>query len=478
MKKYKNYIGGRWVEPKGGKYSENLNPANTDEVLGMFPLSTIDDVKMAVDAAKEAFKIWSKVPGPERGRILYKFADLLEAAADEVGEILTKEEGKIFSEAKGEVMRAVVETRFIAGEASRLNGEHYPSVDASVDVVRRRIPLGPIGVITPWNFPVISPVRKISPALACGDTVVFKPATLTPWTGLKLTELYEQAGVPSGVINTVCGSGALIGSAIAESNGIKGITFTGSTHVGRLLSLACAKNFKKIQLEMGGKNPALVFDAEDIDEAASQIISAAFGSSGQRCTAVSRVIVSEQEHDALVVKMTKLLQSWTVGNGLDDGTKMGPLVSQDQIDTMERFMNIATEEKLKVVIGGSGVDSKTPGYYFAPTLVTGVSKDSPLAREEIFGPILSVIKVSNFEAGIELCNDTPYGLSSCVFTKSIQRAKQFANGVEAGMIHINHGTASQPHVPFGGVKESGFGAYSIGPTAKEFYMIEKVVYTK
>lgn len=478
MENFKNFINGSWVEPDSGKYSENINPANTEEVLGMFPLSNQNDVQKAVQAAQEAFKTWSEVPGAERGKILYKFADLLEAAVDEVAEILTKEEGKIFGEAKGEVMRAVVETRYMAGEASRLNGEHYPSADSSVDVVRRRIPMGPVGVITPWNFPVVSPVRKISPALACGDTVVFKPATATPWTGLKLTELYAQAGVPAGVINTICGSGSVVGSAIAEAKQIKGITFTGSTGVGRSLSKTCAEDFKKIQLEMGGKNPALVFDAEDLDIAASQIVGAAFGSSGQRCTAVSRVIVSEFEHDELVDKMAVLLRQWSVGDGMDTSVKMGPLVSQDQIDTMERFMDIARKEKLQVVVGGTQVTSKNPGFYFAPTLVTGVKKDSPLAKEEIFGPILSVLKVSNFEEGIQLCNDTPYGLGSCVFTKTIQHAKQFSKVVEAGMIHINHGTASQPHVPFGGVKESGFGAYSIGPTAKEFYMIEKVIYTK
>jgi aldehyde dehydrogenase (NAD+) len=478
MENFKNFINGSWVEPESGKYSENINPANTDEILGMFPLSNRSDVDKAVKAAQEAFKSWSQVPGPERGRILYRFADLLEAAADEVAEILTKEEGKIFGEAKGEVMRAVVETRYMAGEASRLNGEHYPSSDASVDVVRRRIPLGPVGVITPWNFPVVSPVRKISPALACGDTVVFKPATATPWTGLKLTELYAQAGVPAGVINTICGAGSAVGSAIAEAKEIRGITFTGSTGVGRSLNRACAEDFKKIQLEMGGKNPALVFNAEDLDVVASQIVSAAFGSSGQRCTAVSRVIVSESEHDALVEKMVDLLKEWSVGDGMDSSVKMGPLVSQDQIDTMERFMEIAREEQLEVVIGGAQVESKNSGFYFAPTLVTGVTKDSPLAKEEIFGPILSVLKVNSFEEGMQLCNDTPYGLGSCVFTKTIQQAKQFAQKVEAGMIHINHGTASQPHVPFGGVKESGFGAYSIGPTAREFYMIEKVVYTK
>ena len=478
MEYYNNLICGEPSEPRGGEYRSNSNPANLDESIGEFPVSTPDDVREAVEAASDAFGDWASAPGPERGRILYRFADLLRDNTEKLARALTREEGKVIGEARGEVKRAIAETQFMAGEASRLNGEHYASEQPDVEITRRRIPMGPIAAITPWNFPIVTPVRKISPALAYGDTVVVKPAALTPLTALMLAELYHEAGVSPGVINVVMGSGSAIGDVLSGSPEIRGITFTGSTSIGKRIYANSVENLTKVQLEMGGKNPAFVYDAEDLDYAASQIVSAAFASAGQRCTAISRVIVSEHERDELVRKLEKLVGDIRVGDPLDESIDMGPLVSESQLETVERYVEQARKENAQVLVGGERARGPHDGYYYHPTLIAGIDRSSPVVLEEIFGPVLTVQTVSTFEEGIDVCNEPPYGLAGCVFTRNLAKAKAFLRTMDSGMVHVNHGTASQPHVPFGGVKESGFGAYSIGPTAREFYMNEKVVYLK
>ncbi|MFW5689282.1 MAG: aldehyde dehydrogenase family protein [Spirochaetota bacterium] len=475
-KEYKNYIGGEWLAPASGEYSELRDPGDQSSVLGRFPRGNKEETVLAIQAAHDAAPDWARTPPSTRASILMKFASLLEEHTDEVAEILTREEGKILSEAKGEVGRAVAETRFMAGEVFRTGGQGYPSEKPGGEVIRRRVPIGPVGIITPWNFPVVSPVRKISPALAYGDTVVFKPATLTPWTALRLTELYEEAGVPAGVLNTVCGSGREVGDTIVSSPLIRGITFTGSTGVGRAILAKSADTLTKVQLEMGGKNAALVFDADDLDIAAKEIVAAAYSSSGQRCTAISRVVVSDAEHDELVRKMKELAGAIRVGYGMDDSVQMGPLVSQEQIETSERYVKQAVADGATVVCGGERIESDKDGFYYAPTIVDDVKRDTALAREEVFGPVLAVLRASSFEEGVAICNDTPYGLAGCVFTRYLARAREFADQVVTGMVHINHGTASQPHVPFGGAKESGFGSFSIGPSAQDFYLGDKIVY--
>lgn len=475
---YGNYIGGRWIVPASGEYSDNTNPADPAEVLGRFASSTETDAAEAVKAARDSFPSWAETPGPERGKILFRFADLLEENEDELARTLTREEGKILRESLGEVRRAAVETRFMAGEASRITGEHFGSEKPGVEVFRRLESIGPVAVITPWNFPVVTPVRKISPALAYGNTVVFKPATLTPWSAVKLIELYEKAGVPPGVLNLITGRGAVTGDVICSAPEIRGITFTGSTGIGRRIYRMSAETFAKVQLEMGGKNPALVFDAEDLEEAAAQIVAAAFASAGQRCTAISRVIVSRAEHDSLVAALEKRIRDITLGDPLDEATGIGPLSSASQVETAEEYVGIARAEGADVVVGGERGNGPKSGYYYIPTLVTGVKRTSRLALEEIFGPVLSVLTAESFEEGLEICNDPVYGLAGCVFTRELRRARQFMRGMKSGMVHVNHGTASEAHVPFGGVKDSGYGAYSIGPTAKEFYMNDKVVYLK
>ncbi|MFW6368490.1 MAG: aldehyde dehydrogenase family protein [Spirochaetota bacterium] len=478
MEKYKNLISGEHRTPNTGKYADNLNPGDLSDTIGQFAASDRTDVQTAIEAASGAFPDWANVPGPDRGKILFRFADLLSEYSEELARMLSREEGKVLGESRGEVGRAIAETRFMAGEASRLNGEHYSSNDPDIEVMRRRIPLGPVAVITPWNFPIVTPVRKISPAVAYGDTVVFKPAALTPATALRLVELFWEAGVPPGVLNCITGAGSEIGDALSGSPEIRGITFTGSTTIGKRIYANSVDNLTKVQLEMGGKNPAFVYDAEDLDYAASQIVAAAFASAGQRCTAISRVIVSEHENDALLSKLEQRVKQLRVGDALDESVDMGPLVSSGQLETVEKYVDLARKEGARILFGGERANGPSRGYYYLPTLISDVRRDSPVALEEIFGPVLSVQTVSSFEEGLEMCNEPRYGLAGCVFTRYLAKAKTFLQSMNSGMVHINHGTASQPHVPFGGVKESGFGAYSIGPTAREFYMSDKVVYLK
>jgi len=478
MTEYRNFIGGEWVAPKSGRYKPNINPARIDETLGLFPLSGEEDVDAAIEAAESALKTWRQVPAGKRAAILYKFADLLEADADHLGRILTREQGKVLGESVGEVRRAAAEARFMAGEALRVVGETYPSETQGVWIQRRREPLGVVACITPWNFPVVTPVRKVAPALAYGNTVVLKPASETPWSAVRIVELLQQAGVPDGVVNLVMGSGGLVGQRLAESPAVRGVTFTGSTDVGTRIYQAAAGHMARVQLELGGKNPAIVFDAYDVREAAFEIVKAAFQCSGQRCTAISRVIVREDEAEALTEALVELVRSVVVGDGLRDGVTMGPLVSQAQLERVEEYIAIAREEGGTILTGGTRLPEAGNGYYFAPTLITGLSKESRLMREEIFGPVLPIYPVKSVEEAIEVANDVVYGLAASVFTRDLRVALALAENIETGMVHINHGTASQPHVPFGGVKHSGQGAYSIGATAKDFYTVDKIVYTR
>ncbi len=476
--KYNNFIGGVWTPPASGEYIDLRSPADTSDIFGSFAVSGPEDVLHAVEAAKKAFSGWTAMSGPERGRILYRFADLLELNRQDLAETLSREEGKTLSESVGEVGRAAAETRFAAGEASRMTGNHFVSDNPDVEIFLKKIPIGPVAVITPWNFPIVTPVRKISPALAYGNTVVFKPPTITPLSAIRLVELYREAGVPDGVINLILGPGAQTGDALSSHPDIRGITFTGSTSIGKRIYANSTQNLTKVQLEMGGKNPALVYHAENLEICADEIVRAAFSSCGQRCTAISRVVVSEEEHDELVTLMAKKVAEITVGDPRTPGVVMGPLVSQAQIETCESYVKIAEAEGCRIAVGGKRVEGLSAGYYFEATLIDGVKRTSPLALEEIFGPILSVITVSSFLEGLEVCNDPEFGLAGCVFSSEVSKAKKFISDMDSGMVHVNHGTASQAHVPFGGMKSSGFGAFSIGPTNSGFYTKDKVVYLK
>jgi aldehyde dehydrogenase (NAD+) len=477
---YTNVIGGRRVASGGGTHYTIRNPARPGERLAAFADSTREDATAAVDAADRAAAAWAATPGPQRGAILFRFAELLEASKTELARIVTLEQGKALVEAAGEVGRAAAEARFMAGEASRPTGLSFPSEKPGASCSTIAEPLGVVAAICPWNFPVVTPVRKIAPALAFGDTVVFKPAGLTPWSAVHLMDLFERAGLPPGVVNLITGSGAVVGEALVDDPRVRGITFTGSTRVGTQVYEAAARRLARVQLELGGKNPAVVVGCEDLDTAAREIVAAAFLCSGQRCTAISRVVVLDAQADALVQRILTEVGRIKVGNGLEPETTMGPLVSRTQLDTVDGYVRQGRSSGCQLLTGGGAlVDNvEENGYFYAPTVFDRVPRDSPLAREEIFGPVLPILRVADPDEAIAVANDTRYGLAAAVFTSRVSFIDEFSRRVQAGMIHVNHGTASQAHVPFGGVKESGQGAYSIGPSAREFFTNVKAVYVK
>jgi alpha-ketoglutaric semialdehyde dehydrogenase len=475
-----NLIGGAWMAASGDATYSIWNPARPGQCLGHFANSTPADVAAAVAAAAAAAADWASTPGPQRGAVLWRFAELLEESRSELARIITLEQGKALGEAGGEVGRAAAEGRFMAGEASRPIGSTYPSERPGLSCHTVAEPLGVVATISPWNFPVVTPVRKIAPALAWGNTVVFKPASLTPWSAAYLMTLLKRAGVPPGVVNLVTGSGSVAGEALVHDSRVHGISFTGSTGVGTHIYEGAARRLARVQLELGGKNPAVVIDCDDLDGAAREIVAAAFLCSGQRCTAISRVIVCEAQADALEERILDHVSRIEVGNGLEPGTTMGPLVSHGQLRSVDAYVRRGVESGCDLLTGGGALtqNPEQDGYYYAPTVFGQVPADSPLALEEIFGPVLPILRARRFEDAITIANSTRYGLAASLFTSRAGYIHDFAARVQAGMIHINHGTASQAHVPFGGVKESGQGAYSIGHTAREFYTNVKAVYVK
>lgn len=480
MPQHRNRIGATWVSASEGASYSIRNPARPGECVGRFANSTAVDVAAAVEAAASAAEDWAKRPGPQRGTILWRFAQLLEESRDELARIVTLEQGKALGEAAGEVGRAAAEARFMAGEASRPVGSTYPSERIGVSCHTAAEPLGVVAAISPWNFPVVTPVRKIAPALAWGNTVVFKPASLTPWSAVYLMELLDKAGVPPGVVNLVTGSGSIAGEALIHDPRVQGISFTGSSGVGTHIYSTAARRLARVQLELGGKNPAVVIDCEDLDGAAREIVAAAFLCSGQRCTALSRVIVSEGQADALVDRIVDHVSRIRIGDGLEPGTTMGPLVSLGQLRSVEQYVRNGVESGCVLVAGGRALadDPDREGYFHAPTVFDRVPADSPLALEEIFGPVLPILRVCDLEEAIAIANSTRYGLAASLFTSRLRYIHDFTRRVAAGMIHVNHGTASQAHIPFGGVKDSGQGAYSIGHTSREFYTNVKAVYVQ
>ena len=480
MQTHSNFISGKWVPPETGSYYSTHNPAHPAQALGEFPCSGRPDVEAAVSAAKQAFPAWAKTPGPQRGALLFRFAQLLEESKNELARIITLEQGKALGESAGEVSRAAVEARYMAGEASRPIGQTFPSERAGFSCHTVAEPLGVVAAISPWNFPVVTPVRKIAPALAFGNTVVFKPASLTPWSAVYLMQLLDKAGFPAGVVNLVIGPGSAIGDTLVADRNVQGITFTGSTSIGARVAEGAARRFASLQLELGGKNPAIVIDSNDLDGAAREIVSAAFLCSGQRCTALSRVIAGEAQADALIERLLHHVGRIKVGDGMSEGTTMGPLVGKAQFEIVAGYVRQGIDSGCAVLAGGRPLveNPDEEGYYYAPTVFDRVGPESPLAVEEIFGPVLPVIRVRDAEEAISIANGTPYGLAAAVFTSRQDLIQKFVAGIESGMVHINHGTASQAHVPFGGRRDSGYGAFSIGPTARDFYSKLKVVYVK
>ncbi|AXA39379.1 MULTISPECIES: aldehyde dehydrogenase family protein [Rhizobium] len=472
---YQNLIAGEWV---GSNATKNINPSDTNEVVGLYADGSADDTRNAIAAAKAAFPAWSRSGIWERHVILKKAGDEIMARKDELGALLAREEGKTLPEATGEVIRASQIFEFFAGEALRLAGEVLPSVRPNIGIEITREALGVIGIITPWNFPIAIPAWKIAPALCYGNTIVFKPAELVPACSWAIVDILHRAGLPKGVLNLIMGKGSVVGQAMLESPDVHGITFTGSTGTGRRVAAASIEHNRKFQLEMGGKNPMVVLDDADLNVAVEAAANSGFFSTGQRCTASSRLIVTEGIHDKFVAALTDKLKTLVVDNALKAGTHIGPVVDERQLKTDTDYIEIGRKEGAKLAFGGEVISRETPGFYLQPTLFTEATNQMRISREEIFGPVVSVIRVKDYDEALATANDTPFGLSAGIATTSLKHATHFKRNSEAGMVMVNLPTAGVDfHVPFGGRKGSSYGPREQGKYAAEFYTTVKTAYT-
>jgi aldehyde dehydrogenase (NAD+) len=475
MTLHHNLIAGEWVGSNG---VENINPSNTNEVVGLYATASADDAKTAIAAAKAAFPAWSRSGILERHAILKKTADEILARKEELGNLLAREEGKTLPEAIGETIRSAQIFDFFAGEALRLAGEVLPSVRPNIGVEITREPIGVIGIITPWNFPIAIPAWKIAPALCYGNTIVFKPAELVPGCSWAIVDILHRAGLPKGVLNLVMGKGSVVGQAMLDSPDLAGITFTGSTGTGKRVAASSIEHNRKFQLEMGGKNPMVVLDDADLTVAVEAAANSGFFSTGQRCTASSRLIVTEGIHDKFVAALTEKLKTLVVDDALKAGTHIGPVVDERQLATDTDYIAIGKQEGAKLAFGGETITRDNPGFYLQPTLFTEATNQMRISREEIFGPVASVIRVKDYEEALSVANDTPFGLSAGIATTSLKHATHFKRNSEAGMVMVNLPTAGVDfHVPFGGRKASSFGSREQGKYAAEFFTVVKTAYT-
>ena len=471
---HRNLIDGEWV---GGDAQPNINPSNTDDVVGEYARATRQDALAAVAAAKAAAVSWSRSGLMERHAVLRKAADELMARKDELGRLLSREEGKTLAEGIGETIRAGQIFDFFAGEALRLSGESVPSVRPGVGVEVTREAVGVVGIITPWNFPIAIPAWKIAPALCYGNAVVLKPADLVPGCSWALVDILHRAGLPKGVLNLVMGKGSVVGQAILDSADVDAITFTGSVATGRRVAAASVEHMRKFQLEMGGKNPLVVLDDADLDVAVECAVNGAFFSTGQRCTASSRIVVTEGIHDRFVAAVTERLKALVVDDALKAGTHIGPVVDENQLAQDEKYLGIGREEGASLVFGGERLNRETPGFYLQPALFTEATNDMRISREEIFGPVASVIRVKDYDEALAVANDTEFGLSSGICTTSLKYATHYKRNAQAGMVMVNLPTAGVDfHVPFGGRKGSSYGPREQGRYASEFYTAVKTAY--
>lgn len=479
MNIYRNYIAGEWKESSSSRTAQNINPANTDDILGTIRQATRDEARAAVEAAAAAFPSWRATPAPTRGKIVARAARLMEEHKEELAQLLTREEGKTISESRGELQRSINVAEFCAGESRRMNGETIQSELPLNFAYTIKQPLGVVACVTPWNFPVAIPVWKIAPALVAGNSVVFKPASITPATAVRIVEIFETAGVPPGVLNLVLGSGSEAGDEIIGHPAVKAVSFTGSNGVGIRLYEQVSRRGGKCQCEMGGKNPVVVLEDADMDLAVESTAQGAFGSSGQRCTATSRAVVINDIADEFVERIAARAKSMRIGDGADPNTEMGPSVDESQFKTVLSYIDIGREDGATLVCGGSRAtgDGLEKGYFVNPTVFDRVTPDMRIAREEIFGPVLSILRVKNFEEAMQVANDCEFGLSSSIFSNDAARIFRFVDEIETGMTHINSPTTGgEAHIPFGGIKGTGIGDREQGSTALDFYTELKVVY--
>ena len=481
MDVFKNYINGEWLDSKSGKTFPNINPANTDETVGLFQSSNADDVDQACRAAANARQAWADLPATKRGEYLFKAAELLEHRLQQLGEEMTREEGKTLPEAIGEVKRAINIFRYFGGEGSRQFTYQVPSERENVLCYTIRKPLGTVALITPWNFPSAIPAWKIAPALIAGNTVVIKPASLAPLSSYRLIEALHEAGIPPGVINYITGSGGLVGDALTSNPEIKGISFTGSTSVGTALYNKVSERRIRVQLEMGGKNPTVVLSDADLDYAADILVNGAFFSTGQKCTACSRAIVEKSIYEPLVEKLIAKTRNLKIGNGLEPGVQMGPAVDEAQLKTDLEYIDVAKNEGAELLCGGKRLTGEgyDKGYFVEPTIFAGVNSEMRIAQEEVFGPVLALMVAEDFDDAMRIANDVRFGLSASIVSKDLTRVHEFINRIEAGLITVNLPTAGVEYqLPFGGTKESSFGMREQGPQALDFYSESRTVYLK
>jgi aldehyde dehydrogenase (NAD+) len=475
MQTFDNYIAGEWAS--GASTSANRNPSDIADVIGEYAQADAAQARAAIAAAKRAFPAWATGSIQERANILDRIGSELLARKDELGRLLSREEGKTLPEGVGEVARAGQIFRFFAGEVVRAAGEKLPSVRPGVEVEITREPIGVVGIITPWNFPIAIPAWKIAPALAFGNTVVFKPADLVPGCAWALADIIARSGSPPGVFNLVMGRGSVVGEAMVNDPAVAAISFTGSVSTGRGIAAKAIARMAKLQLEMGGKNPLVVLDDADLPTAVNVAVQGAYYSTGQRCTASSRLIVTAGIHDRFVAAVADKLAALKVDDALAPGTDIGPVVDQSQLDQDLGYLEVGRKEGAKLVRGGERLERKTKGFYLAPALFTEASNDMRISREEIFGPVASVIRARDYDEALALANDTEFGLSAGIVTTSLKHASHFKRHAQAGMVMVNLPTAGVDyHVPFGGRKGSSYGPREQGRYAAEFFTIVKTAY--
>jgi aldehyde dehydrogenase (NAD+) len=478
VREFQNYIGGEWVDAASGDTFESTSPAD-GEVLGVFPRSGAEDVDRAVAAAKTAFEDWRLVPAPKRGEILFRFAQLLVEAKDELTELMTHEMGKVWAEAGGDVQEAIDMSYYMGGEGRRLFGQTTPSELRDKFQMSVRMPIGVIGVITPWNFPIAIPSWKIAPALVAGNTVVFKPATDTPALGQRFVELLDEAGVPKGVVNVVHGGGGAVGERLVAHADVRVISLTGSRETGVKVLQAAAEGLKHVHLELGGKNAIIVMEDADLDLALDGILWSAFGTSGQRCTAASRVIVHETLYDDLAKGIVERAEAMRLGPGWEPDTDVGPVINDSALEKIHSYTGIGRDEGAHLLTGGEiATDGDlAKGFYYRPTVFGGVDPEMRIAQEEIFGPVLSLISVADEAEAVRVSNGVRYGLSSSIFTRDVNRAFRAMRDLEAGITYVNAGTiGAEVHLPFGGTKDTGNGHREAGQAALDVFTEWKSVY--
>jgi alpha-ketoglutaric semialdehyde dehydrogenase len=471
-----SYVAGRWYHPDSPRTLRNLNPADPNEVIAEFPSATKTDALRAIDAARDAFRGWRDTPGPERGRIIWRAADIARRRAEEIARTMTHEEGKVLREARGEVTRGLAVLEYYAGAGFRTGGRTIPAEARDTFTYTIRRPLGVVGLITPWNFPWAIPVWKSAPALVAGNTVVLKPAELTPATATLLAEIYEEAGIPAGVFNLVVGPGGEVGSTLVDHPAVRAISFTGSTATGLAVYEQAARRGAKVTCEMGGKNAVIVLPDANMEKAAAAITAGAFASTGQRCTATSRVVAHPKVKDELIDRVGALAGAMKMGPGLDETTDLGPAVSEQQLQTNMSYIGVARDEGARLVRGGRKADG-LPGYFVEPTIFDNVEPTARIFREEVFGPVLAISTAASLTEALDIANSVEYGLAASIFTQDIDTAMRFIEDAEVGMVHINEATVGgEAQLPFGGTKATGVGDREMSEEGLNFFTEVKTVF--